>query len=77
MAEIVPISSGHSTETLLEFIEREGPLKTDSIARRFGWTLEKARAELKALHATGKLTSELETWHLGRIYGWRIKSEQK
>lgn len=76
MAEIVTLASPLATETLLDFIRREGSVRTDSVAYRFGWTMAKARTELKALQAQGLLDARLETIRGrrvgGTIYGWRL-----
>ncbi len=76
MGEIVRLGAGHPDESLLDFLKREGPVRTDSVANRFGWTLAAARGHLRLLEQQGHIVSRLETIRGrrsgGRIYGWSV-----
>ncbi|AOG03298.1 FaeA/PapI family transcriptional regulator [Bosea sp. RAC05] len=76
MGEVVQLGAGYPDESLLDFLKREGPVRTDSVANRFGWTLAAARGHLRLLEQKGHIVSRLETVRGrrsgGRIYGWSI-----
>jgi hypothetical protein len=65
-----------NTETLLQFIERTGPVVIDSVRSRFGWDDYKARVELSRLVKTGKVLYSVHAFSEpgfgGRRAEWRI-----
>lgn len=81
MAEIIPLGQRNATETLAEFVRREGAVTTAAVAHRFGWDTKRAYAELAALRKSGVLISKHENRGAsiqdggGRQCGWRIATE--
>lgn len=76
MGNVVQLGNGHSSETLTDFIRREGAVATEAVAYRFGWTIQQAFKELSALRKAGVLASKTENWSCigggGRMNGWRL-----
>lgn len=76
MAEIIPLGQTNSSETLIEFIRREGSVTTDAVAYRFGWDRKQAFKELSALRKSGHIVSRNESYSTGetggRINGWQV-----
>ncbi len=76
MAEIIPLGQNNSSETLVEFIRREGSVTTDAVAYRYGWDRKQAFKELSALRKSGQIVSQTENYSTGeaggRINGWKI-----
>jgi len=61
-------------ETLLQFLEREGPVSTYSASSRFGLTLSDTRKALNALVRQGTVEKNLQRFtspHCA-MYGWRL-----
>jgi len=78
MADIIPIGQRNASESLTEFVRREGAVTTAAVAHRFGWDTKRAYAELLALRKAGVLVSKQEDRGAsihdggGRMNGWRI-----
>ncbi len=68
---VVPLGLANSSETLIEFIRREGAVSTTAIGWRFGWDTRRAYRELEALRRAGKITKDLEILDYCAMNGWR------
>lgn len=56
----IPIGQRNASESLTEFVRREGAVTTAAVSHRFGWDTKRAYAELLALRKAGVLVSKQE-----------------
>lgn len=60
------------TETILEFIHREGSVTTMSVAARFGLDMQDARKALNKLRREGVIESRRYLTDYCAMNGWRV-----
>lgn len=59
------------SETVLDFVRREGPVTTAAVAHRFGmWNVRDARKALKRLEREGLISSKRESFDYCAMNVW-------